>query len=226
MCGPRGLATPLGLVSTWAGTMGSKAVGGGCRNGDGNGAADGELALLRCVLFSCFSIRTNSFTIVRLVLTPCRFSNSAMASQDAPFPRNSMITSRHGWRFPKRGRRRGSNCAAACRIRCGSTAGIRREMGGKLPGKCAGIGGGCPPEMRRQYPAYMPDKYRASIRQPSSTTSEVDWLSRRIFRRNRGGNYAARPVETTSNDRRHSGSNSAGKPPEIRRRQNPSRAKG
>ncbi len=54
--------------------------------------------LLRFI-FGCGSVQTNSLTIVRLVLTPCRVSNSAMASHEAPLPRSSKMTSRQGWRF-------------------------------------------------------------------------------------------------------------------------------
>lgn len=161
MCGPRGFAAPLALVSLLAGEMRDGTGAGGC--GASGCAADDKPAFLRRKLFDGLSICRNSFTIVRLVLTPYRLSNSAMASQDAPFSRNSMITSRHGWRLPYRGRRRGSNCAAAWRIRFGSVTGIRREAGGKLPGNCAGNDGGCPPEMQRQYPGYLPEECRERV---------------------------------------------------------------
>lgn len=82
-------------------------VGGG--SGDGSGAMGGctcdiaagavmgfNSGFRRRFIFGSGSVQTNSFTIVRLVLTPCLVSNSAMASHEAPLKRSSMTTSRHG----------------------------------------------------------------------------------------------------------------------------------
>jgi len=81
---------------------------GGCT---GNNAADAvfgfNCGFCRRFTFGWGSVQTNSLTIVRLVLTPCRVNNPAMAPHEAPLSRSSMMTSRQGWRFWKRGRRHG-----------------------------------------------------------------------------------------------------------------------
>ena len=97
----------------FSGTVGGDSGDGigttGGRTGDDDaGAGIGfNCGFRRRFIFGWGSVQTNSFTIVRLVLTPCRVSNPAMASHEAPLSRSSMMTSRQGWRFWKRGRRLG-----------------------------------------------------------------------------------------------------------------------
>lgn len=70
---------------------------GGCTGDNAAGIIFGfNFGFRRRFTFGCGSVQTNSFTIVRLVLTPCRVSNPAMASHEAPLSRSSMTTSRHG----------------------------------------------------------------------------------------------------------------------------------
>ena len=103
MCGPRDFAGVL-----WMGEGSGRGTGatGGWTGGDTAGAVAGFKRGFRFA-FDWWSVQTNSFTIVRLVLTPCRVSNPAMASHEAPFWRSSLMTSLQARRFWKRGRRRG-----------------------------------------------------------------------------------------------------------------------
>jgi len=58
---------------------------GGCTGDNAAGAVIGfNCGFRRRFIFGWGSVQTNSFTIVRLVLTPCRVSNPAMASHEAP----------------------------------------------------------------------------------------------------------------------------------------------
>jgi len=89
---------PCDFTGTVGGVSGDGiGVTGGSTGDNAAGAVIGfNCGFSRRFIFGWGSVQTNSFTIVRLVLTPCRVSNPAMASHEAPLQRSSMTTSRHG----------------------------------------------------------------------------------------------------------------------------------
>ena len=114
MRGPRDLAGPFSAAAALGRRIGEmdEAVGGaglaesGRACGGANGF-DGSRALRRRPDLASGNAARYSLTIVRLVWTPCCESSSAMASHEAPFVRSARISSSHGTKFWKRGRRRG-----------------------------------------------------------------------------------------------------------------------